>query len=352
MKRKIDTFWYWFLVIVSFVVCYMFTCATRTKAEILTGEITYNEGQELIDGNRTITISKQSKYKIVEVYDTTYKIYLNCNLSGTVLTCSEYTMIGDYNSYTGKISTTNEFSIINGKLISHIQTGYFYSIKKASSGYTQEDLNAKYQEGFEAGKNSVDITSDNEEYANEVVNELMIQFDMLMQSLENEWNATLEYINEKVGFITEEDIFNIWDITEGGLIEDPSYKTEYYLTKLEQRWNIWLEEVKATVDITSDNLAYAEQYLRDKLAHEEIYDAESVSALIEYYNQMLVALENGWNADLEFLNNILAFTENEIIKIYDGTLNFVMEPEQKNQYYQELIMQQLELYLLLPNIPK
>ena len=257
MKRKIDTFWYWFLVIVSFVICFMFSSAINAKAEILNGEITYNEGQELIDGNRTITISKQSKYKIVEVYDTTYKIYLNCDLSGTVLTCSEYTMIGDYNSYTGKTSKTNEFSIINGKLISHIQTGYFYSIKKASSGYTQADLenarNEGYEEGFEAGKNSVDITT--------------------------------------------------------------------------------------------DNLAYAEQYLRDKLAHEEIYDVETVSALIQYYNQMLVAMENGWNADLEFLNNILAFTENEIIKIYDGTLNFVMTPEQKNQYYQELIMQQLELLI-------
>ena len=483
MKRKIDTFWYWLLVIVSFVVCYMFTCATRTKAVnsnyfyekgnsyglINSGLYVYNfkgttyyfnynlenytfnpedgkwtyinianstnvSGDYMWDDGENLYYSSGTSQKVLNFNTMTWEnktwngltnfagnkiwtdgidIYYSNGTSGhwvlnrntdTWETKTWTTYIGFHGNYIWKDARGRIFSLsggnfyklndardefvrittstgltsgnasyiwtdginvyhsnasthyifdhdnlkwttkgflgnhyFSGNSIWHDNVGGVYSTttfitlkfdytpSTGSSGYTEEDLeNARsegYEEGFEAGKNSVDITTDNDAYANAVVNELMIQFDMLMQSLENEWNATLEYINEKVGFITEEDIFNIWDMTEGGLVEDPSYKTEYYLTKLEQRWNIWVEEVKATVDITSndaeaiqnyitnnnyhsnddylnygnqkyqegqesvditvDNEAYAEQVIQDKLDKNQLFDAEYVFNVIQ-----------------------------------------------------------------------
>ena len=260
MKRKIDTFWYWFLVIVSFVVCYMFTCATKTKAAPFLGNVTYNEGQILVDtatGN-TLELRKGTTYYYV-ICNTSTKtiIYHNCTWSDEEgLVCTKYIATktnGQMETSSGSYTYTFWGAGGNGLVLNNVM----YMIQNNNSGYTEEDLenarNEGYQEGFEDGQESVDITI--------------------------------------------------------------------------------------------DNLAYAEQYLRDKFAHEEIYDAETVSLLIQHYNQMLIDLESGWNAGLEQWNELLAFTEDEIFNIYDGTLNFVIEPEQKNQYYQELIIQHLELLI-------
>lgn len=413
MKRKIDTFWYWFLVIVSFVVCYMFTCATKTKAVssnyfyekgnsyglIYTGQYIYNfkgttyyfannmenytfnpedgkwtyinianstnvSGDYMWDDGENLYYSSGTSQKVLNFNTMTWEnktwngltnfagnkiwtdgidIYYSNATSGhwvlnrntdTWETKTWTTYIGFYGSYIWKDARGRIFSL-NG--------GNFYKLNDARDEFVRITTST----GLTSGNANYIWTDGTNVYHSNASTHYVFDHDNL------KWTTK--------GFLGN-NYFNgnsIWHDNVGGVYSTTTFITlkfdyepsnngssgDYTEEDLNAKYQEGFEAGKNSVDITTDNLAYAEQYLRDKLAHEEIYDAETVAALIQYYDQMLIAIENGWNADLEFWNSFLAFTEDEIFNIYDGTLNFVMEPGQKNQYYQELIIQHLELLI-------
>lgn len=415
MKRKIDTFWYWFLVIVSFVVCYMFTCATRTKAVnsnyfyekgnsyglINSGLYVYNfkgttyyfsynlenytfnpedgkwtyinianstnvSGDYMWDDGENLYYSSGTSQKVLNFNTMTWEnktwngltnfagnkiwtdgidIYYSNGTSGhwvlnrntdTWETKTWTTYIGFHGNYIWKDARGRIFSLSGGN---------FYKLNDARDEFVRITTST----GLTSGNASYIWTDGTNVYHSNASTHYIFDHDNLKWTAKgfggNPYFSGNSIWHDNVGGVYSTTTFITLKFDYTPSTGSSGYTDEDLENARSEGYEEGFEAGKNSVDITTDNLAYAEQYLRDKLAHEEIYDAESVSALIQYYDQMLVALENGWNADLEFLNNILAFTENEIIKIYDGTLNFVMTPEQKNQYYQELIMQQLELLI-------
>ena len=412
MKRKIDTFWYWFLVIVSFVICYMFTCATRTKAVssnyfyekgnsyglIYTGQYIYNfkgttyyfannvenytfnpedgkwtyinianstnvSGDYMWDDGENLYYSSGTSQKVLNFNTMTWEnktwngltnfagnkvwtdgidIYYSNGTSGhwvlnrdtdTWETKTWITYIGFQGNYIWKDARSRIFSLSGGN---------FYKLNDARDEFVRITTST----GLTSGNASYIWSDGTNVYHSNGSTHYIFDHDNL------KWTA------KGFGGNPYFSGSSIWVDNVGGV-----YSTTYYITlkfdyepsnngssgyteeDLNAKYQEGFEAGKNSVDITTDNLAYAEQYLRDKLAHEEIYDAETVSQLIQHFNQMLVDLEAGWNAGLEQWNELLAFTEDEIFNIYDGTLNFVIEPGQKNQYYQELIIQHLELLI-------
>lgn len=415
MKRKIDIFWYWFLVIVSFVVCYMFTCATRTKAVnsnyfyekgnsyglINSGVYVYNfkgttyyfnynlenytfnpedgkwtyinianstnvSGDYMWDDGENLYYSSGTSQKVLnfntmawetktwngltnfagnKVWTDGIDIYYSNGTSGhwvlnkttdTWETKTWTTYIGFHGNYIWKDARGRIFSLSGGN---------FYKLNDARDEFVRITTST----GLTSGNASNIWTDGTNVYHSYGSTHYVFDHDNLKWTnkgfLGNNYFSGTSIWHDNVGGVYSTNTFITLKFDYTPSVGGSGYTEEDLENARNEGYEEGFEAGKNSVDITTDNLAYAEQYLRDKLAHEEIYDAESVSALIQYYNQMLVAMENGWNADLEFLNNILVFTENEIIKIYDGTLNFVMDPEQKNQYYQNLIMQQLELLI-------
>lgn len=227
MKKKIDIFWYWFLVIVSFVICFMFSSAINAKAGTLLGNVTYNEGQILVDSSTGTTLEVRkgtTKYYIICNTSTKTIIYHDCTWSDTEgLVCNKYISTktnGDMETSSGTYTYT--FLGFGGQGL--VMNNKYYLIQNTSSGYTEEDLNAKYQEGFEDGEASVDITSNDQQVIQDYITS-------------NNYHSNDDYLN---------------------------YGNQKY------------QEGQNSVDITTDNEAYAEQVIQDKLDKNQLFDPEYV----------------------------------------------------------------------------
>ncbi|MBQ7307813.1 MAG: hypothetical protein IJW82_04710 [Clostridia bacterium] len=181
--------------------------------------ITYNEGMVYESTPTThlyiTTESDTGKFVVAYINDGYYfKLYTHCELLtdeyGTqYLKPSQYYYRGSFSSGDGLGTTSTDWfrieenSIVYGfNSYSHTggeRTYYPKTQSSTSGGYSEEDLNNKYNEGFEEGTNSVDITEDNQSAINDYI-------------LQNNMKTEEEYL--QYGEVKFEEGANSIDITE------------------------------------------------------------------------------------------------------------------------------------------
>ena len=255
-------------------------------------EVTYNENQILISPTEGyIVINYDSVNNVYNIVKKT-SVWTNCTYNNTdnSLKCSIFYPFGpstNSNSISGTSTIyggSNTIHFIGKNNISITSYG-ITAIWYVVNSYTETDINNAYQQGQE----SVDITTDNQAYADQYIED-------------NNYHTNEDYLNYGNSKHTEgynkgySDGSNGVDITTDNqtyadqYIKDNNYHTnEDYLSYGESKhtegYNKGYTAGQESVDITTDNEEYALQYIEDN----------NYYSSIEYYNYGVIENKKGIN---------------------------------------------------------
>ena len=249
--------------------CNKVAAANFTLSDGSTSKVTYNEGQSLHYSSGTgfgatnnyLQISSSfGNYNIVinSVGSATFTIHNICTKSNDTITCTNYNSVGTSSTTATNYTRTYTFTI------GYDYVDVYIAISSATNRYTiasatQTDVNNAYDQGYAAGKNSVDITTDNQAYADSYI-------------ADNNYHSNSEYL--EYGNTKYQEGYNDRDITTDNqtaidnYIADNNYHTDSdYKTYGQNQYNNGYTAGKNSVDITTDNESYTYEYIINNNYH-------------------------------------------------------------------------------------